>query len=202
MTGKLFPPEIESYFMEYYRKLPVPDLVKSINNKFGTAYTYNQLKCYKNNHHLPSGIKTTFQKGHIPQNKGIHGCGRGCERTWFTRGHTPHNTVPVGTVVKTRDGYLSEKVAEPNKWKLKHILEYEKQYGPIPAKHAVIFMDGDRTNTDISNLKLIKRCELAVINHQHLHGNTPELMQLGITVAQLVLAKNQRKRRRAAREKN
>lgn len=94
----------------------------------------------------------------LPPNKGKKGiCAAGCERTWFQKGHIPANYRPVGSERVNADGYIEVKVADPNKWKLKHRVVWESVNGKIPKGSIIIFRDNDKSNTDIDNLLLIKR---------------------------------------------
>jgi hypothetical protein len=127
------------------------------------------------------GVATRFQKGHGSWNKGksfIAG-GRSME-TQFTRGHLPHNHVPVGTEVMATDGYLKVKVAEPNAWEWTHRRSWEAAHGPIPKGFLLVFKDGDHTNCNIGNLELITRSELMRRNTIHRY---PE--ELKTTIRQL-----------------
>ena len=48
-----------------------------------------------------------------------------------------------GTEVMTTDGYLKIKIAEPNVWRFKHIIEWEKYHGEVPEGMLISFKDGD-----------------------------------------------------------
>lgn len=52
----------------------------------------------------------------------------------------------------------------------------------------MIFLDGDRSNFDLSNLMIVTRKEAAIINHERLQikGNQ-ELSKSGVLVAKLKL---------------
>ncbi|GHT09564.1 hypothetical protein AGMMS49525_18530 [Bacteroidia bacterium] len=105
-----------------------------------------------------------YPKGNIPQNKGKKitewmspdGIAR-CSATQFKVGQLGWNHKPVGYERVQRDGYIYVKVAEPNKFRLKHRMVWERHNGAIPAGHNIQFKDGNRENCDISNLYMISR---------------------------------------------
>ena len=68
----------------------------------------------------------------------------------------------------TKDGYLEIKVAEPNKWALKHRIVYEDAYGKIPKGMNLIFADGNKLNLELDNLLLVTDNELLRMNRNNL----------------------------------
>lgn len=91
----------------------------------------------------------------------------------FKKGRPVHNHLPLGSVtVRTRvtkpDGPRAYvKVAEPNIWRLRAVLVWEEENGPVPAGHIVHHHDRDTLNDDLSNLRLETRGE-------HLKEHRPE----------------------------
>lgn len=101
-----------------------------------------------------------FKKGSIPMNKGQKMSAEvyaRCSATMFKKGNTPKNHRPVGSERVTRDGYVEVKVAEPNKWKLKHRLIWEEANGKIPKGYNIQFRNGDSLDLRIENLYIIDR---------------------------------------------
>lgn len=69
------------------------------------------------------------------------------------------------------------------------VLLYEKEHHcHLKRGQLVIFLDGDRSNFDLSNLMIVTRKEAAIINHERLQikGNQ-ELSKSGVLVAKLKL---------------
>ncbi|MFG0935206.1 HNH endonuclease, partial [Staphylococcus sp. 231237_7MaSpsaltlick] len=58
-------------------------------------------------------------------------------------------------------------------------------YGKVPPKHNLIFLDGDKTNNDLSNIALIKRSELARLNHQNMIYSNAELTRTSINIVKI-----------------
>ena len=67
-------------------------------------------------------------------------------------GHVAHNRVPVMSERLSIDGYRLIKVSEPNEWKPKHRVIWEKNNGKIPHGARIRFKDGNRTNICLENL--------------------------------------------------
>lgn len=200
MGGYIFPPEIRAFIEEHNKGRYAAELAELVNTTFGTSYTPQQIKCYRTNHRLNSGLTGYFEKGCTPHNKGKHtGSYPGMIATQFKAGHTPLNHRPVGSERVNRDGYLERKVAEPNVWRAVHVLTWEEMHGPVPAGHVVIFKNGDRTNPDVSNLLIVSRAELARMNQKGLISTDPAHTEVGQNIARLILATAKRKKERKKR---
>ena len=141
------------------------EIVELMNKKFDREFTVELVKNAIGRYKLNTGFNGRFKKGNVPANKGQKGvCAKGAEKGWFKKGQVSINHKPVGSERTDLDGYTLIKVAEPNKWQLKHRVIYEKAYGPIPPNMAVIFLDRNKRNFNINNLALVSREELAIIN--------------------------------------
>lgn len=179
------------------------ELVEAVNDRYG-AGTINipKMKAYKRNHGINTGLTGRFEPGSVPANKGkkispeVY---EKCAPTMFHKGQQPTNHKPVGTI-SVRNNYkrgakcVYEKVAEPNVWRRKSVLEWERHNGPVPKGKMIIFADGDPLNTDISNLMMIDMSQNAVMNHQGIRGNDRESMEAAINVASLKIAISEKKK--------
>lgn len=117
------------------------------------------------------GASFRFTKGMPGWNKGLkqrdYMSAESIERTAKTRfkkGQDPHNTVEIGHVRVTRDGYLEMKVRHEkgkfNKnFELLQRLVWEKYNGPIPENYIIEFIDGNPMNVSIENLRMSSRAE-------------------------------------------
>lgn len=188
------------------------ELTDAVNEKYGEGtITVAHMRAYKKNHGIVTGLTGQFEKGHIPDNKGKtwdeYMSKEGQEnarQTQFQPGHTPHNGgTPVGTVRlrhdhKDRGGrpYYWEKVAEPNVWRMKHVIEWEKVHGPVPDGCMVTFANGDSTDYSIGNLVLETRAQHGVKNRHNIHGYDLESELAANRIADLKMAVTAAKKRR------
>lgn len=125
------------------------------------------------------GAAFRFQKGHVPANKGLRrpGWSRGrMQETQFKRGQrngraAQHHIAIGGT--RLIEGYLYRKISDvPNvpytvNWKPEHRLIWERARGPVPAGHALAFVNGDRQDVRLENLASVSRREMMARNSVH-----------------------------------
>ena len=161
------------------------DVANEMNQKFGLSLTEKQIKSYRRNNNLHSGLTGRFEKGQTPHNKGKKYPNMPKNSGQFKKGNRPPNYVPVGTINYTTDGYPKEKIGEPNRWVLKHRKVWEDHHGPIPKGYSVCFLDRNKTNYDISNLILLSNEELARMNQNNYFSSDPELTRLGAGITKL-----------------
>lgn len=110
----------------------------------------------------PASIAARFQKGSVPLNKGKKVSPETyakCRPTMFKKGHTPVNHRDVGSERVNVDGYIEIKVAEPNRWRLKHRVIWEQANGSIPKGFNVQFKNHNPLDCRIENLYLISKAE-------------------------------------------
>ncbi len=110
----------------------------------------------------PKSIATRFHKGHIPTNKGKKVSPEMYERmraTMFKKGRINENKREVGSERVNVYGYIEIKVAEPNRWMLKHRLIWEQHNGIIPEGCNVQFKNHNTLDCRIENLYLISKSE-------------------------------------------
>jgi hypothetical protein len=125
------------------------------------------------------GVAFRFPKGHVPANKGLRRPGWSAGRmkeTQFKKGvrsgQAALNWRPIGSQ-RLVDGYRYTKISDirnvpwTRNWKPTHVLLWESHNGPVPAGHALKFVNGDRTDIRLDNLKLITRRTLMAHNSVH-----------------------------------
>lgn len=95
--------------------------------------------------------------------------------------------VPIGTERIKPDGMIQVKVS-PSKWEYKQRLIYSKYYNvKLTSDDYIIFLDQDRTNFDITNLKRISRRESSILSNQKMYSKNKDLTELGILTAKLMI---------------
>lgn len=180
--------EIKNFILKNYKGIGNEELKNLINKKFNTNLTTSQIKSYKANHKLNSGLTGHFYKGRVPHNKGKKMPLKQyekCKNTMFKKGNVPQNHRPVGSERVGKDGYMQIKVAEPNKWQQKNVYIYEKHYGKIPKGYKVIFLDQNKYNFSIENLACVSNREHAVMCKKRRYTENAELTQVGKTLTEL-----------------
>lgn len=209
-------PEVEAFILEHHKGTGYQDMADMVNERFGTSYTADQMNAYYGRRHLNSGLTERFEKGHESANKGKTWDEQGIPKetqekmlqTAFKKGDIPHNGgTPVGAVrlrKATRNKpnshpYYYEKVAQPNVWRLKHQLEWERHNGPIPEGCMVTFADGDTTNWHIENLLLETKAQHAIKNRHNIHGNDVASGEVANAIADLASAVAGRRKKHGQR---
>ena len=110
----------------------------------------------------PASIATRFQKGSVPLNKGKKVSPEVYSKiqpTMFKKGHSPVNHREVGSERINVYGYIEIKVAEPNRWRLKHQVMWEQVNGTIPRGYNVQFKNHNPLDCRIENLYMISKAE-------------------------------------------
>ena len=174
------------------------EIADAFNERFDPPIGVNQIRAYLKNHKILTGRTGCFEKGHVPANKGTHN--GGWEPTQFKKGNMPANHKPVGTEsvrsnYKKGQKYVYVKVAEPNHWRMKHIVEWEKHHGPVPKGKIIIFLDGNVLNTNIDNLMMVDRKVHVRMNQLGLRYPDRDSTRTGAYVAELVTKIAEAKRR-------
>ena len=191
----LFPKEIAEYIKANYEGIGHKQQAENLRQKFGKEYTPGQIKSFYANHNLNSGLTGRFEPGQESWNKGKQmGSHPNSVATQFKKGSKPHNTLKVGDEVIRMDGYHKTKIAEPNTWRLTHLLVWEQAYGEIPEGMYVEFKDGNRDNIAPDNLFLLSKPEHLEMNRSALRSVIPEYTEAGAAIAKLRCAARERKK--------
>lgn len=179
------------------------ELADMFNQQFNTNITAKEIKYFRHNNKLNSGLTGQFQKGNISHNKGKkqseYMTKEAIERTKATRfkkGNRPINYRPVGSERITKDGYIEVKVSDPDKWETKNKIVYKQNFGDIPKGYKVIYADGNKLNNDPNNLLLVSNSELLIANRNHLIYNNKELTESGILISRVIDKANKVKNER------
>lgn len=160
------------FLIDNVKGITLKELTQRFNKKFNTNISENAIA----NQKTKLGIKSGIIGGQFP------------------KGLVPQNHKPVGSERIDREGYVLVKVAEPNKWRPKHRVLWEKVNGPIPEKHRLIFADGNRQNITLDNLILVSYAQSFIMNQKNLFKNDQELTKAGVAVAKVLDKVNKRKK--------
>lgn len=190
----------ELKFIEVNVKNPEKVLVQMFNETFEQKINVVILGNLKRKLGVKSGLSGCFEKGHVPATKGLkwdeYMSKKGQEnsrKTTFKKGHVPANARPLGSERMDLNGYLMIKVAEPNKFVLKHKWLWEQHFGVIPSGYILTFLDGNPLNCELSNLKLISKTQNLILNRKKLRFKNSELNQSAIEVARVIESCNRRR---------
>lgn len=146
-----------------------------------------KMACYRRN--IRNGISGKFKKGQKPWNKGMKGLRTpGSEKGWFKKGQKSATEKSLGSEY-TSDGYVMVKVKmdgpRDKRWKLKHVLIWEKYNGPVPKDNVVTFLDGNKRNFDINNLACIRKGVNSVLNKKKLRSENKEIFEARVAQIEL-----------------
>lgn len=123
-----------NFLKEHAKNLTLKELTNEFNNKFHTN---------RSKHSIESSCRY-----------------RRIKYVLMPTGFQKNNTLPCKPIGSTSldNGYIYVKIAQPDVWELKHRLIYEK-FHKIKKDEVVIFLDGNKRNFDIDNLKAVTRSE-------------------------------------------
>ena len=115
-------------------------------------------------------------------------------------GHTRKTLERPGAEYILRDGYTVIKIAGVFRWQLKHRLIWEKAFGELPPGYALFFMDGDKANFSLDNLRAINRKMLVFMNLKKISLSVLKDPAAGAAIAALHQLCRQRKMMARARK--
>lgn len=109
----------------------------------------------------------------------------------FRKGRTPDNILPVGSERTNKQGYTLVKVNDNvgergnsqtyhDNWKFKQILIWEQHHGPVPDGYNVIFLDGDKSNFELTNLCCIPTKYMGVLAGNNWYTGDPDITATAI----------------------
>lgn len=172
-------PEMVKFLIEYIPGHQESEIRSAFQERFGITLTEAQIGNFKHKYGVKSGTHGgRFEKGQPAFNKGKKMTPeqyKRCSGTMFRKGHSPQNHREVGSERINVDGYIEIKVEEPNKWRLKQRVMYEKYHNvKLTRDKAIIFLDGNKLNLAEDNLFCLTRAELVRYNQNKLRGEDSE----------------------------
>lgn len=186
--------EQAAFIRSRYREVPIDTLTDEFNARFGTDKSLVQIRAFTRNHAIRSGRTGRFEKGHKTWNAGTKGVMKPNSGSFY-KGQPPPRMRPVGHErICSKDGYILVKVAEanpytgyPERYRAKHLVVWEQAHGPVPDKHVVIFVDGDKTNCALENLRCVHRRVHCWLNKQGLRDVPAQAIDSAIAMARVRL---------------
>ena len=186
--------EEKEYLSEITPGRHYKEILEMMNDKFEYQFTYEQVKSAIIRFNLKTGFNGRFEKGHVPANKGTKGIMKP-NKTSFKKGNVNWNKKTIGSERVSVDGYTEIKVADPDKWRLKHRVMYEKYHNvELNPKQLVIFADRDKSNMSKENLLLVDKNQLLILNQNGLINENRELTKTGLNIANIIIKLNELKR--------
>ena len=153
--------------------------------KFNYEFRKSQIKSIMAKHKITNNMKSKVPKGTEPWNKGV------------AIGNTHiHNLKNVGDEYISSNGFTMMKLDNPARWVQKHRYLYEQTFGEIPKDKVLIFLDGNKQNLNLDNLKCITRKQLIKMNQNGLFYDNAELTNTGAELANLMLKINEVKKKK------
>lgn len=157
--------------IDYFKSIVFGNTRKQISNlfyeKFNIKLSEYQVRYYCEKYNVSCGFDGKFKKG-----------------------QTPHNKRKVGDEFISSDGYTFIKIAEPNTWIHKQQYIYEKCYGKIPKNYSVVFLDMNKNNFELSNLKAIPNSVKLTAKNAKLFDSNSEITKTGLLIAELINKKS------------
>lgn len=201
MTRRFWTSEDDALFRALYPDTPTAEVARRLGRSIAATYQRaDKFKLAKSAAYLASpaacrtngrqGVGTRFTTGHTPANKGLRRPGWSSGRmkaTQFRKGERQGVAVklykPIGTERVSKDGYRERKVNDgmplQRRWRAVHLLVWEAAHGALPPAHAVVFVNGDKTDIRLDNLACIPRADLMRRNSVHnLPAPLPQMVQL------------------------
>ena len=176
--------ELIEYLKKHYDDLSYKKLSEIMNNSFNIKTTPSSIEHKVNR----LGLKKSEEGLNKSRNL------KAASLFWFQKGHIPYSKKPIGYERIDPNGYIWIKVANPNVFKAKHRVVWEKAHGKIPKSHCILFMDGNSQNCNLDNLQLISRGELAVINKMGIQRNDADLTKTLLVLSRLIIKTSERER--------
>ncbi|KAA3642118.1 MAG: HNH endonuclease [Proteobacteria bacterium] len=192
----------ELSFLKQNEKTPRPKLTRIFNEKFNRNLKTDTIKAKCLRMGLKTGRTGCFEKGRESWNKGTKGLTGhhpNSRKNQFKKGHKPANVHGLGHERLTKDGYImicvdqvNPHTGAPRHYVLKHKWIWEKANGPIPPKHILKFVDGDKSNCNLENLMLIPMSKNALLNRNEMGRVTGEMLKTALIITDIKSAANQR----------
>jgi hypothetical protein len=184
-SKKVYTDEHLAWLKEHFKTMAIKELTAAFNAEFGMNKTAIAIHGILNRKKIRANRDSRFKPGNKPWNTGTKGA-TSANKTSFKPGQKPKNTKPIGSERIDKDRYVMVKVSEESpQFRYKHIVIYEKYYGPVPDGYCVIFKDSDIRNFDPENLCVVSRPELLQMNRNKYASQPGELKSTVLALSKL-----------------
>lgn len=150
------------------------ELAQLINDEFDLSITPTQICQWKQTHGVKS--KTSLYGWRKGKKGGVD----------FKMPSEPKHSKPIGSERRTKRGIIQIKI-ERGKWIDKHRYIWEQANGSVPNNHVIIFMNEDKNDFRLENLKCISRRELSYMNKQKYEIYDAESKETAILLSKIGL---------------
>ena len=155
-------PKQKEYLLKISQDYTPRQLMEITNKKFGSNYTFKEFHVYLRTNKIPFKYEDA------------------------KKSHTKGKEYPLGSLGMNK-GMVTIKVGK-HKWIPKQRYIYEQYYGvKLKPNQFVIFLDGDRTNYNIDNLRVVDNKVAGYIGNYNLRSKNKQLSELGLNVAKLMV---------------
>ena len=186
MARPLLTKEQLELFKQNNRGKTNKEMTEWTNDTFNLSLTEHQVMVLRANHHLVSGLTGYFEKGKASWNKGKHTATKEFLAHSYKKGESPNpRQRPVGSEKVCSDGFVKIKIAEPNVWKLKHYYVWENANGKVPEGKVILFLDGNKENCELTNLRLVDKKVQSTVAIRHLSSTDKNINKAGILLTEL-----------------
>ena len=151
--------EFFEFLQNNSRDYTIKELVKIVYEKFGFEFTNKKLAHYC--------IKKGFKYKYVNPKK--------------SHSNTP---AKIGSIATKSDGNMLKVKTDNHKWEYLQRKIYEDHYGvELPEDVYVVFLDQNKRNFDIKNLKAISRRESAIMAKDGLFSIDPKITKTGNVIS-------------------
>ena len=168
------------YLRQIVKDRYIFEIAELMSIKFNYEFRKSQIKSIMAKHKITNNMKHKVPKGTEPWNKNLK----------IGNSHI-HNLKNTGDEYISSSGFTMMKLDNPIRWVQKHRYLYEQTFGEIPKDKVLIFLDGNKQNLNLDNLKCITRKQLIKMNQNGLFYDNAELTEAGSELASLMLKINE-----------
>lgn len=156
--------EFENFVKENVSKYTKEDFKVLLEDRYNINLSYDALRRYFNRHN----IKYKWSNYNKHNKRNVLKC-------------------PIGTERITKEGVFI-KVSQPDKWKRKSRVMYEKYHKcKLKDNEYIVFLNHNNQDFSKDNLAKSSLKEIAYLHNKEMYSSNPELTDLGLLTARLMI---------------